>query len=199
MVELGAGTGLGTYVVLDAVAGEIVAVEPSPALRGVLLARLADRGETRVRVLPHRAQDAPLPERVAAVVGLHMVGHLSPADRAALWTRLAARLAPGGPVVLNVQPPDTAVAVPPFPWSGVAVGGLHYEGTGRADPVGEGRVRWRMDYRTRDGDRVLAKASAEYEWWTTSADELAAELAAAGLDPTVDGDLAVARAPAGQQ
>ena len=193
VVELGAGSGLGTDVILDSTSGEVLAVEPSPALRGVLLARLADRGETRVRVLPHRAQDAPLPERMAAVVGVHMVGHLPPDDRAALWTRLADRLVPGGPVVLNVQPPDSAVAVPPFPWSGVTVGGVHYEGTGRADPEGEGRVRWRMDYRTRDGERVLATASAEYDWHLVSADGLAAELAAAGLDPVVDDDLVIAR------
>jgi hypothetical protein len=51
-----------------------------------------------------------------------------------------------------------------------------------------------MRYRTRREDgTVLAEASAEYAWWIVTADGLAAELADAGLDATVDEDLVVAR------
>jgi hypothetical protein len=53
-----------------------------------------------------------------------------------------------------------------------------------------------MRYRTRREDgTVLTEASAEYAWWTVSADGLAAELADAGLDPSVDEDLVVGRKP----
>lgn len=195
VLELGAGTGLGTDALLDAVRNDVLVAEPSPALRAVLLARLADRGTDRVTVHPGGALDVPLPDRLAGVVGMHMVGHLPPDERRRLWAALASRSAPGGPVVLNVQPPATATAVPPWPWSGTTVGGLTYEGTGEAEPTGTGEVRWRMRYRTRRGDTVLATAEAEYRWWPCSADELAAELAAAGFTPEVDGELVVARAP----
>jgi RHS repeat-associated protein len=47
---------------------------------------------------------------------MHMVGHLAPADRKRLWAAVAGRLSAGGPVVLNVQPPAAAEAVPEFPW-----------------------------------------------------------------------------------
>ena len=194
VLELGAGTGLGTDVLLDALPHDVLAAEPSPAMRAVLLARLADRGTQRVTVLPGGALDVPLPDRLAAVVGMHMVGHLSPHDRRRLWAAVAPRLAPGGPVVLNVQPPTTATAVPPWPWSGVTVAGLTYEGTGQAEPSGPGEVRWRLRYRTRRDDTVLASAEAEYRWWPVDADALAAELAGAGLVAQVDGDLVVARA-----
>jgi len=197
VLELGAGTGLGTDVLLDSLPNEVLVAEPSPTLRAILLARLADRSTNRVTVLPAGALDAPLPDRLAAVVGMHMVGHLPPDDRHRLWTALARRLAPGSPVVLNVQPPATATAVPPWPWSGVTVGGLTYEGTGEAEPTGPGEVRWRMRYRTRRGDTVLATAHAAYRWWPVGADPLAAELADAGLTPHVDGDLVVARAAGG--
>jgi hypothetical protein len=51
-----------------------------------------------------------------------------------------------------------------------------------------------MRYRTRREDgTVLAEASAEYAWWTVSAEGIAAELADAGLVATVDDDLVVAR------
>jgi Methyltransferase domain len=194
VLELGAGSGLGTDVLLDTVEGDVLAVEPSASLRGVLLARLADRGTDRVTVFPGGATEVPLPDRITAVVGMHMVGHLAPADRKRLWAAITEHLSPGGPVVLNVQPPAAAEAVPEFPWMSVAVGGLRYEGTGSAAPTGPDSVRWRMRYRTRREDgTVLAEASAEYAWWIVTAEGLAAELAEAGLVATVDDDLVVAR------
>lgn len=195
VLELGAGTGLSTEVLLDTVPNAIVAVEPSGSLRAVLLARLAGRAGGRVTVEPCGALDAPLPERLAGVVGMHMIGHLSPADRTRLWTAVAARLSPGAPVVINVQPPATATAVPSFPWSGTTVGALTYEGSGHAAPAGPDSVTWHLSYRTRRGDEVLAAAVAEYRWWVVTADALAAELAAAGLTASVDGDLVAAHAP----
>ncbi|MEJ3653357.1 class I SAM-dependent methyltransferase [Actinomycetes bacterium KLBMP 9759] len=195
VLELGAGTGLGTDVILDTTTNDVLAAEPAPELRAVLLARLADRDEHRVTVLPCGALDVPLPDRLAAVVGMHMVGHLPPDDRHRLWAGLAQRLAPGAPVVLNVQPPATATAVPAWPWSGVEVGGVTYEGTGEAEPTGPGEIRWRMSYRTRRAETVLATARADYRWWPTDAASLANELAEAGIEPTVDGDLVIGRAP----
>jgi hypothetical protein len=200
LVELGAGTGLGTEVLLDTVPGApLVVAEPSAHLRAVLIARLAARPDAaRITVQPLGASDLPLPERIAAVAALHMIGHLAPAERRALFRTLAPRLSPGAPVVINVQPPDTAVEVPEFPPVGVTVGTLRYEGTGSATPVGPDRLRWTMRYRTLAGDQVLTTATATYEWWTVPADTLAAELTAAGLkverDPDVYGDdLVVAR------
>lgn len=196
VLELGAGTGLGTDVLLDTLANELVLVEPSASLRAVLLARLADRGAAgRVTVFPCGAGEAPQPARLAAAVGMNMVGHLAPPVRAALWDDLARRLAAGAPLVLNVQPPPAAVEVPQLPWTGVRVGALTYEGTGRAAPTGADSVRWRMDYRTRREDAVIASTHADYDWWVLSAEGLVAELRAAGFDPAVDDDLVVAKAP----
>ena len=196
VLELGAGTGLGTDVVLDTVANDVLAAEPSASLRGVLLARMVDGGRAqRVTVHPGGAGEVPLPDRLAAVVGMHVVGHVAPAERERLWAALADRLAPGAPVVLNVQPPAAPVAVPEWPWSGVTVGALTYEGTGSAEPTGPDSVHWRMRYRTRRGDTVLAEVDADYAWWIVTAEGLAAELADAGLDPDVDDDLVVGRKP----
>lgn len=68
VLDLGAGTGLGTKVILDTVPGaRVLAVEPSPGLRAVLLARLAhdpDRAR-RVTVQPVDAAGAVLPGQLA--------------------------------------------------------------------------------------------------------------------------------------
>ncbi len=104
-------TGLGTDVLLDTVTNDVLVAEPSGPVRAVLLARLADRGDAaRVTVYPGGALDVPLPDRLAAVVGMHMIGHLSPEERCRLLVAVATRLTPGGPVVLNVQPPETPTA-----------------------------------------------------------------------------------------
>lgn len=196
ILELGPGSGIGTETILAAVAdAPVFAAEPSAALRTVLLGRLAGLpGGERVTVYPAGAAEVPLPERLAAVVGMHMVGHLRPAERQALWASLAPRLAPGAPVVLNVQPPDTAVEVPRWPPFDVKQGELTYRGTGAAVPSGPDSLRWRMEYATLRGDQVLDEAVAEYDWWVVSADGLAAELTAAGLTARVDGSLVVATA-----
>ncbi|QFU88307.1 hypothetical protein [Amycolatopsis sp. YIM 10] len=133
----------------------------------------------------------PLPDRIAAAVGMHMIGHLAPVDRRALFAALVPRLVPGAPVVFNVQPPESE----PF---AVRAGRLRYEGRGRAKPVGPDRLRWTMTYRTLDGDTEIASAVTHYDWWTVSAATLAAELRAAGASTVdtvdIDGDLVVARA-----
>lgn len=174
----------------------VLAAEPSSALRAVLLGRLCDRGDAhRVTVFPGGATDVPLPARLAGVVGLNMVGHLRPDDRRALWAALAPRLSPGAPVVLNTQPPDTAVTVPVSAPYAVSSGGLSYEGRGGAEPTGPESVRWTMTYRTLHGDVVLGEASTQYDWWTVSTATLADELRAAGLEVTTPyDDLVVARA-----
>lgn len=195
LLDLGAGTGLATDVLLDTVANDVVAVEPSAGLRAVLLARMAGRSGDRLTVQPCGALEADLPPRISGAIGMNMIGHLPPADRARLWPAIAQRLTADAPVVLNVQPPGTATAVPAFPWSGVTFGGLTYEVTGYAEPTGPDSVIWRMSYRTRRVDEVLASASAEYDWWVVTADALVAELTAAGLTATVDADLVVAHAP----
>lgn len=195
VLELGAGTGLATDVLLETLDNDVVAIEPSAALRAVLLARLAHRRRGRVTVEPCGALEAPLPRQLAGVVGMHMIGHLPPMDRARLWATVATRLVPGAPVVLTVQPPETATAMPAFPWSGVTLGGLTYEGTGHAEPAGPGTVTWHMTYQTRRGEDVLTTATADYRWWVLTADALAAELTTAGLPAAVDDDLVVAHAP----
>lgn len=164
----------------------------------MLLARLSARPDShRVTVHPCGASALAPPDRIAATVGMHRIGNLAPDDRRALFTALVPRLAPGAPMVLNVQPPDTAVEVPQGPPRAVDVGRQRYEGRGHAVPAGPARLRWRMTYSTLDGDNGDAEISrevSEYLLWTVSAATLNAELTDAGAaSVTVDGDLVIAR------
>ncbi|GAA2324621.1 class I SAM-dependent methyltransferase [Streptomyces cuspidosporus] len=187
IVDLGAGSGRGVRAVCAAFPGDspILAVEPSPALRAVLLARVHEdaRLRRRVTVAPGDALNIPLPERVRALVAMNMIGHLSPDERYELWARVAPRLAPGGRVIINLAPPTTPAHVPPALMANLTVGDLTYEGWASAEPSGDHRVTWHMTYRTLRQGRALSEVTVDYAWWVLDEIELARELAEHGLTP----------------
>jgi SAM-dependent methyltransferase len=185
LLDLGAGTGLSTVALADAVPdAAILAVEPSPSLRAVLHSRLAARADLRdrVTVLPTDLAGAELPNRLGGAVAISMLGHLDRTARAGLWALLAARLAPGSPAVVELQPPARPEIVPATEFARARLGDLEYEGSGSAHPVGEDLVCWTMTYRVSRGGRLIAERVNVFpEWHTIGAEEVAAEAAAAGL------------------
>ena len=194
VVDLGAGSGLGTRVIAETLPyAHILAVEPSAIQRAALFARL-DGLHDRVTVVAADAESADLPDRLGAVVAINMIGHLDADARRALWRRVADRLAPGAPLVVNLQPPAEPVEVPETEFVTVRVGGHTYVGSGAAQRASPDSVTWRMRYRVRDdAGRPVREASAEYRWHVLSPAGLLAELSAAGFDAAV-GSLDVVRA-----
>ncbi|TDC38632.1 class I SAM-dependent methyltransferase [Micromonospora sp. KC213] len=197
LLDVGAGTGLGTEVLAAAVPDtDVVAVEPSPVLRAVLLSRMAAQPDLRQRVtvVAADALGADLPARLGAVLAMNMIGHLDPDGRRTFLRRIAERLAPGAPLVLNLQPPAEPTPVPFSVFGTVPVGRHTYEGGGSAEPSGPDTVTWRMRYRVLDADgTVLHEDHADYRWHVTPAEVLLADLAEAGLTGEV-GPLDVVRA-----
>jgi hypothetical protein len=197
IVEVGAGTGLGTRVVAGACpTAVILAVEPSPVLRAVLLSRVTSDADLRERVtvVAADALGVDLPDRLGAVVAINMIGHLDQGERRTFWRRVAERLVPGAPLVVNLQPPAEPVAIPYTTFAGVRVGRYTYEGGGAAEPTGPNSVTWRMDYRVLDEDRrPVREHRVDYLWHVMSLPDLLGELADAGLDGQV-GRLDVVRA-----
>lgn len=194
IVDIGAGTGLGTAVIAATVADvPIVAVEPSASLRGGLFTRvmsvpgLADR----VTVLPTDLAGANLPDRLGGAVAMNMLGHLTPDGRRDLWRLLATRLAPGAPVVIGLVPPDRVAAVPDTLFTKTQVGNRRYEGWGAADPSGPETVCWRMRWLVYDGDTLVDERHGEYQWYPADATGIAAELNEAGLTAAPSGDAMV--------
>lgn len=184
VVDLGAGTGLSTVAVADALPdATVLAVEPSRAMRGVLLSRLVARRDLRdrVTVLPADLATAELPDRLGGVVALNMLGHLDRAGRGSLWRLLAARLARGAPAVVGLQPPARPEVIPNSRYARTRLGGLEYEGWGTARPAGSESVRWTMTYRVLRDGQLVDERTAEFLWWTIGEQDVAAEAAATGL------------------
>lgn len=131
VLDIGAGTGMGlTRTAARLPRHDIIAVEPSAALRTGLFARLSEDPAlaARTTVLPVTVQEAVLPSPVGAVTGINMLGHLPPADRAALWERLAAALSPGAPAVFTLQPPARPERIAELPFGEAVAGTWRYSG-----------------------------------------------------------------------
>lgn len=184
VADLGAGSGLGTMVIAEALPqAEIVAVEPSSGLRAVLLSKVYEQPglARRITVLDTDVQHAALPDRLGAVIAMNMIGHLDRTDRRALWTTLAGRLAPGAPIVLNLQPPGSAIVLPDTRFTEIAVGRRTYEGWGRAEPHGADAVTWHMRYRVLEDGAPVGERAVDYRWWIVTEDDLRAETAEFGF------------------
>lgn len=184
VLDIGAGTGLGTAILAAALPGAaIVAVEPNQALRTALLARCVDDEELRrrVTVLGDDVLSAALPDRLSGVVAMNVLGHFPAPRRRALWRLFAERLDAGGWAVFNLQPPFIPVHVPATPMAEVRVGALTYVGVAAAEPSGESAIRWDMTYRVEGEEGVLTEFTASDEWAVATPEALAQELAEAGL------------------
>ncbi|MGW7481895.1 class I SAM-dependent methyltransferase [Nonomuraea muscovyensis] len=190
VVDVGAGGGHGTRVIAAAVPhSEILAVEPSPALRSVLMARVHEAAELRERVtvLPEGFLQARLPARLGAVVAMNVIGHFDPEERGAVWDLLADRLVPGGRAVVNLQPPTEPVAVPQFRSGEARIGRRTYEGLARAEPAGPEQLTWHLTYRTHQDGELVDEVAVSHVWWLLSEERMTKELGERGLTPKAAG------------
>jgi SAM-dependent methyltransferase len=189
IVELGAGTGFGTVVIAEAVpAARIVAVEPSRAMRAVLVSRIVGQSlGDRVTVIPADFAGMSWPDRLAGFVAVAMLGHLTSGERVRLWGTLAARLAPDAIAVVHLQPPGRPEVIPPTRLPAGRLGDHEYEAWSQAEPVGARTMRWTMTYRVLRDGAVIDEQQETSNVTTVNKDDVVAEAAAVGLS-AVEGE-----------
>lgn len=183
VVDIGAGTGLTTRLIAEALPdAEILAIEPDPAMRAALMSRIwADPDlRRRVTVLPARLDAAPLPSTISAAVGSACLVHFAPPGRKALWALLAQRLAPRGVALFDIQCP-VARGAPEASLGIATIGRNTYEGWAASERIDAQRLRFRLRYVTRFEGREIDSQQAEYVCWTASAQEVLAEAMGCGL------------------
>jgi SAM-dependent methyltransferase len=184
VLDLGAGTGVGTRLLARVTAARITAVEPSRTMRTALTMRVADDPylTARVTVVDGRAPDVfdSLAGPVDGFVCAHMLGHLMPAARQATFVRLAASLTPAAAGVVTLSPEETGddQVDPEAVEESRQIGDHRY--VARYPPSPDGRTHV-SEYEVRDGDRVVRRERVSGPWQPLTASALREELAAAGL------------------
>lgn len=184
VLDVGSGSGLNLMTILEGLPeATAFGVEPSPAMRGLALAKIAEHPEwfDRVTLWPDDFFSAPLPERISGAVLLGVLGHFDAQERAAVLAELAARLPSGGCALIDLQAPERPQRVEAFEYTAARVGALTYRCIGEAWPVDEERMRWRMTYLALEGERVLIEDTAEHLYHHPSPQAVAAEAAHVGL------------------
>ncbi|MEU4116075.1 class I SAM-dependent methyltransferase [Kitasatospora sp. NPDC028055] len=200
VLDVGAGTGIVTEVLLRASSVPVHAVEPAPAMRAALLSRLAHLGaDQRARVTVHAETLAAA--GLAAVADLavasNVVACLDPPTRRATWQAISAALLPGGLLLFDPPPTDLPAGCEEVGRLGpVRVGPDLYSADVTRRPH-RGVLRMVFTYRVERGQELLREAREAFDLWPASPERLSEELEAAGLRlvQAPGADLMAARRP----
>lgn len=184
VLDVGAGSGLNTAWLLDRLpAVTVLAIEPSPAMRALALARLIERPEwhRRATVRPEDFFAASLPRMIGGAVLLGVLGHFDPGERAAVLAELARRLPMGGAALIDLQPPWRPEPVAAHEFTAGRIGDLEYRGIAQAEPVGGEALLWTITYLVLESERVLDEATTTQLYHHPDLDQLDHELSNVGL------------------
>lgn len=187
ILDIGAGSGLNSAWVLEHAPGaEVVALEPSPAMRSLALGRIAAHPEwcDRITIRPEDFFSATLPSTIGGAILLGVLGHFDPGERAAVLAELAARLPRGGAALIDLPEPETPARMEPVEFTSAQVGQLTYRTIAEAWSEGDELLRWRITYLTLDGERVLTEETAEHLYHHPSERTVMEEARQVGLRST---------------
>ncbi len=187
VVEVAAGIGTALTTLADMTSGALYAVEPSIYMRVGLMTTVAGNEALRKRVtiLPgtlHQVGDQ-LPERLGGIVVLNALGHFDPAEFEGFWRFAGQRLAPGGQLVLGLQPPFEPVEIPWTDFGESRVGDRIYRTAGAASITSEDLAKWTLRWTIHDADGVeLERREASTQWAVVGPALVSRAAAAAGLE-----------------
>lgn len=178
LVEIGAGTGCVTALLgKSAPDCAILAAEPSPVMRAMLLSRIAGDPtlQRRVTVVSEPADAVALPEQIRATILIGVAGHMDEAERTRLWQRLTERLVPGGVIVVDLMG-TTTPGLPPVRLLRESVGAQTYEWWASATATGQERLlRFDTTWKVLSDNVVVREVHDTYPWWSLDADTVISE------------------------
>lgn len=177
-LEVGAGTGR-VALRLAAAGVTLVCLEPSPAMRAVFLARLAQQPELfpRVTLLPASAAAFRLEAPVPLAYAIGVVHHfLTEAELLCALGKIHAALTPGGQLIIDaVAAQPTTQPLPPTPAGEVQIGALTYRALMWQEILAPPIHRWTFDYTILRGAEALeqnAVVSITREWLRADVERL---------------------------
>lgn len=185
ILDIGAGSGMVSEQLLQRLpAAQVVAIEPSSAMRSLLLGRIArePRWFPRITVRPEGVFDAPLPDRLGGALALGVLGHFTPHERKTLLTELSSRISTGGAFLVDLQHPEQPCRVEAYEFTAATVGDLEYRGIAEAWPIGDAMMRWKMTYRVLDGKTTLSEETLEHVYHHPSPQQIRKEAMSSGFD-----------------
>jgi SAM-dependent methyltransferase len=183
VLDVGAGTGRVTLKVADR-AEQVHALEPSDAMRAILLTKLAAHRKLwpRVTVLGLAAPRFRLRRRFDYAYLAGVLQHLPPEQRPELFTTLASHIEPGsGLLALDMVSGAGALGWPDRQVEEVSLGACTYTLHYSAIATGPDRQEVRLTYHAAYEGRRMATEVVEHERYLHRSALVASELEAAGF------------------
>jgi SAM-dependent methyltransferase len=195
VLDVGAGTGLGTVALAARCRVPIHAVEPAAGMRTVLLSRLAGQHDLLDRVTVHAVgmEQLGLTRMADFALCLNVLAMMDADHRRATLDALAQALVDGGRLVL--QAPPEVPGPPRADLPSWRLGEEQYGGEAVCERADGERVRWRFTYRVTRGTAIIREETEAFDGFLVPAARFAQELSTAGF--TVEShdhpDLLIAR------
>lgn len=182
VLEVGAGTGRITLPIAER-AARVHALEPSRAMRSVLLAKLADRSalHSKVTVLPLAAPSFRLGRQFDYALAAGVLQFFSPSQRREFFATLTLHLRRGGTLALDMVCEGTAPDWPRHLIEDVAIGECRYTLHCAATAFDQGRSRMSFTYTTWHNGHVIAEETAERDVYVHGHAEVSEDLEAHGF------------------
>jgi predicted RNA methylase len=184
VIDVGAGTGIVADVLIGSTTAPVHAIEPAPAMRAFLQARLAALpapDQARVTVHPCAVQDCDLHRTADLAVAANVVPCLPPAHRRATWHTLADALVPGG-LLLFDPPPEPSARQSQWRLPTVHKGADVYSAHVTSTPE-DGTQRLRFTYRVHRAGTLVREEHEDFALWPTPCATITGELREAGFTP----------------
>lgn len=181
VVEIGAGSGVGTSVIASECRAEILALEPHRTMRAMLLGRVGADPDLAVRVTVLPEGLVGLPDQVHAAVLAHVLGHLDHAQRLATWAALAERLVPGGAILVTTQEAPDADTDPGEAIETRRIGRHTYTAWHHAGPTDTGPATFRSTYQVHHDGHLVQERTVQGCWAPLGLAVLREEVATASL------------------
>ncbi|MDL4773058.1 class I SAM-dependent methyltransferase [Actinomadura xylanilytica] len=184
-LEIGPGTGRMTLAVARR-AATVHCLESSPAMRALLLAKLAGRPEfrDRVTVLGATAPDFRFGRRFDYVYLSAVLEHIPPPSRRAFFARLAEHLAPDGLLAMDMVDDEPVPDQPEREVRAARQGECRYTRSTAVWPQGPDLAGIRHVYRTYIGGMLALTETVEGEHHFHRPPDVLADLRAVGLTGT---------------
>ncbi|MEV0235363.1 class I SAM-dependent methyltransferase [Nonomuraea sp. NPDC050786] len=181
-LEIGPGTGRVTLAVAGRVAS-LHCLEPSPAMRAVLMTKLAAEPDLRdrVTVLGDAAPDFRFDRRFDYIYLAAVYEDVPPEARRPLLAGVAGCLAPGGVLAMDMVTDEVVPDHPEREVRSARQGECRYTLSSAVRPLGPDLAGVRRVYRTYHRDRLVATETMECDYHLHRPADVLADLRAAGL------------------
>ncbi|HGN0250542.1 TPA: methyltransferase domain-containing protein [Proteus mirabilis] len=183
-LNIGAGTGQELAILAQTFPNiHILAIEPSASMRIGLMTRLMmlPKIQHQVTVIADTFQNAILPKSFSAAIICGCIGYFDQNDRRLLWNKLANGLEEKGAILVDTMPFNTPCNISKIQLNSKKIGRHIYEIYLSGKPINEETIRWNMNFKIIEDDKVIRSFNIERDWYTFGIEQVIKEASREGL------------------